>query len=134
MVRSSCVSHERLYLKPCRASVRIRWVSACLMMLLQTMCSRSLHMTEVKETGRYFSGRFFSPFLKTGATLAVFQSFEITTLPRETGKKTAGTGAISAESSISNLVGISSGDCSFVHLQTSKKLQHSVIIYCDRWH
>ena len=39
---------------------------------------KKLNMTEVKETGRYFSGWFFSPFLKTGATLAVFQPFEIT--------------------------------------------------------
>ena len=38
------------------------------------MCSRILHGTDVRETGRYFSGRCLSPFLKMADTFAVRQS------------------------------------------------------------
>ena len=44
-------------------------------MCFQMMCSSCLQGTHVRETGRYFSGRWTSPFLKTGDTIALSQSF-----------------------------------------------------------
>ena len=38
------------------------------------ICSRRLHVTEVNETGLYFSAMCLSPFLNTGVMLAFVQS------------------------------------------------------------
>ena len=57
------------------------------MMVLERICSKMLQVTEVSETGLYFAGLFFSPFLKIGTTLAVFHSSGIEPVSTEVWKK-----------------------------------------------
>ena len=48
----SCVSQERLFLKPCWASVRMSFLSRCRMTCELMICSITLQHIEVSDTGR----------------------------------------------------------------------------------
>ena len=52
MVLISCVSHERLLLKPCWWSTNTLCASRCVMMCRNMICSSNLHRTDYKETGQ----------------------------------------------------------------------------------
>ena len=77
-------------------------------MLLCMMCSSSLHVMEVSETGLLLAGWCLSPFLKIGTIKASFQSLETTPESSDIWKSHVRTGASSVAAVLRMEEGIAS--------------------------
>ena len=82
-----------------------RWVRT----LLWIMCSVILQHNDVNDIGLKLEGWPLSPFLNTGATIAVFQSDEILLWLMDAWNVNVSAGVISLAVSYSRLPGILSG-------------------------
>ena len=78
------------------------------------MCSKSLHVIQVKDTGRSFTACSLLPFLKTGATLARVQSVGRSPVSNDCSNIKRNTEASSLARLWSNLPGIPSGPEDFL--------------------